>query len=375
MMKKVLIRQFLSQSHSWAKIGQGVGRSLIKSGYSVDLFPTDGMKYLPDDLKKNVIGYWDEKSRILNGNMPVNDYDVAFSYTAPHNWSNYTSGAKKKLVVWCWEWAGKSSLPIGFAKNHSFVDYIMPPSQFAKEVFLDSGVPAKKMVVIPHAIDDIFFEETRPPIKLKTNKRVKLVAAFGQIHLRKNIPAMLTAYGKAFTNSDDICFVIKATDKKPEAAFEVSFRDILKDFKFRFPNHAEILVLTDFVPEMDSLYRACDIHFSMTHTESFGIPFWEAASLGLVNVMPRYGGMLDFFNDNNSLMVEGKMTNAPPTALYWQQRSGLQWFDPSIDDAVEKLRYAYENVDMLKAKFDCRAQIKERYNWDRITSDIMALTK
>ena len=85
--------------------------------------------------------------------------------------------------------------------------------------------------------------------------------------------------------------------------------------------------------------------------------------------------MLDYFDDNNSLLIDGKVGFAPAQAIYWQQKNGTTWFNPSIDDAVSKLRYAYENIDMLKLKFNRQEEIKQKYSWNNITSQILDLAK
>ncbi len=185
---KILIRQFLGKNHSWSVFGWGIANALIQQGHDVDIFSTDGIKHLPNNLKANLIGYTDEnKNTIVSGKWPDEEYDAQISYTAMKNWPHYLSNGKKNRIgVWCYEWAGKNSLPTGFAKHYRSCDVICPPSNFAKEVFVSSGVPKDMIRVVPHGIDEQLYKQTSI-IQLPTNKRFKILANIAQMHLRKNI--------------------------------------------------------------------------------------------------------------------------------------------------------------------------------------------
>ena len=57
---KILWNGFASRNHSWSLVAQNICRSLIKFGHQVDIFSTNGIKYFPQDLKNNLIGYTEE---------------------------------------------------------------------------------------------------------------------------------------------------------------------------------------------------------------------------------------------------------------------------------------------------------------------------
>lgn len=370
----ILLQQFLGLNHSWSFVSQNISRTLIKLGHNVELFSTNGLKHLPEDLLKNIIGFVDEKGKV-NGRLPNKEYDCQISYTAPRNFQNYLShGSKNRFAIWCYEFAGKNSLPTGFAKNHKFCDKLLPPSNFAKQVFLDSGIPEEKMIVIPHGVDANFSDNTRGKYNLKTKKRFKILVNITQIHIRKNLKGTLAAYGKAFTKKDDVCLVLKISDKKPTQSFELSFFDILKEFKMNFKNHGEIEIINEFITDIDMLYRSCDAVFSLSHSESFNFVALEAAASKKINIVSNYGGHLDFLNNENSLLVDGKEIYADPKALYWESKIGTTYFNPDINDAVDKLRFAYDNTVALTEKFS-NNNIIEKYSWDVVVKNILDLIK
>ena len=374
---KILMRQFLSCNHSWKIIGQSIARELISLGHNVDLFSTDGFDGVPDDLKPYVIGYSDDKSNKIYGRIPDGNYDTAICYTAMKNFQAYMPETiKNKFGIWCFEYAGRNALPLGFAKCYKFVDKLLPPSNFAKQVFLDSGVPNDAMTVVPHGIDFNLIDIAEP-YKLKTKKSTKiLVHPLGQIHRRKNIPGMLDMYGKAFTKSDDVCLVLKIQDRPPKQPFELSFSDLYKNFTEKYKNHAEVEIIKEYIPNIFSIFKSCDIVFSASNCEAFGIPALEALSLGKINIAPKYGGFIDFLNDDNALLIDGKIVPAPPNYLYWTSKIGTEMFAPNIDHGVEQLRFAVKNKNQLLEKYKSNIDVvREKYTWNNIVNQILGLCK
>ena len=88
------------------------------------------------------------------------------------------------------------------------VDEVWVPTSFVKGGFVQSGVPAERVQVIPLGIDPDLFSPSGPALPLPTSKKFKFLFVGGTIH-RKGIDVLLRAYGRAFYRSDDVCLVIK----------------------------------------------------------------------------------------------------------------------------------------------------------------------
>lgn len=373
---KVLIKQFLGKNHSWSVTGWGIAQGLIDLGHDVNLFSTDGIENLPKSLNSNLIGYVEENKFQVTGKLPDRDYDCQISYTAMRNFPNYLSnGSKNRFGIWTYEWAGKNILPNGFAKNYIYCDYILAPSIFSKQIFLDSGIPEDRIKVIPHGINSANYNKTNI-IKFPTNKKFKILSVITQNHIRKNIPGMLEAYGKAFSNKDDVCLIIKGKGKQVKQSFDISLDECLNKFKKQYPNHAEIKIYSDFIEDMSFLYRSADCLYALSHCEGFFFPALEALASGKLVIAPNWGGQLDFLNESNSLLVNGKETRANPKSMYWEHNNNAIWFEPNIDDAVNKLQFAYKNYENLNQKNELQKQyIHTEYDWANITNKIIGLCK
>jgi glycosyltransferase involved in cell wall biosynthesis len=372
---KILIKQFLGQLHSWSNVGWNLSEALLNLNNKVDLFPTDGIKHLPPSLNKNVIGYLKELNlNEIIGNIPNNNYDIALSYTAMPNFANYLSHGKNKFAIWAYEFFGKNILPTGFAKNHIYCDYIFPPSQFAKQIFLDSNIPEEKLIVLPHGINKNQYSQNT---KLNlSNKKYKILINLAQNHTRKNIPGMLEAYGKAFNNKDDVCLIIKGKHKKVTSLFEVSLNDTLSLFYKKFPNHAEVKLYSDYIEDISILYRSVDTTFNLSRAECFHFPSLESIASGKLVIAPNWGGQLDFLNLNNSIIISGKETRVDPKNMYWEQKNNAIWFEPNIDEAAEKLKFAFSNFEKINSQIEKdREIILDNYSWYNIAQKLLEFKK
>lgn len=357
---KVCLQQFLGKNHSWSIVGQNIARSLLKQGHEVHLNSTNGYEHFPKDLVSNV-------------NLKLDkDYDMQISYTAMKNFPHYLShGDKNRFGIWNYE---TTVLPYGFSKYYQYTDLMMPSSNFSKKIFADSNIPESHMVVIPHGADlDAFKTNVKYPVK--TKKKFKILANIAQPHIRKNIPGLLEVYGKAFTKKDDVCLIAKVSIKKEvEMQFDVDFNMLLKSFKRKYPNHAEIEIITEFIPNIAELYNSCDAVFSMTHAECFWLPGIEGMAAGKLVIAPNYGGQLDFMSGDNSLLIPGKTICSPKNMQYWTTSPFAAMFEPDINAAVTLLQQANTDYSSLMQKFSPEMKkAVDVYSWDNVAVKITEL--
>jgi glycosyltransferase involved in cell wall biosynthesis len=339
------------------------------------MFSTNGNKLFPQDLAPNLIGYEDNGKTV--GKKPSDIYDMQLSFTALKNFPLYLKhGIKNRFGLWCFEFEGKNTLPDGFAKNYKFCDKLIAPSEHAKQVFVDSMIPANHIEIIPYGVDNDFIQGT-DTYQLKTNKKFKVLCNIAQPHLRKNIPGILDAWGKAFTKKDDVVLVLKiAKINKINQPFEVNVNNIFAAFEKKYPDHAEILKISDFLPSMAPLYRACNALLSLSHAESFLMPALEALASKKILIVSNHGGQTDFCKTTNSLLVNGKLIKANPNMLYWQSKNNAFVFDPNTDHAAEQLQIAFRKENELLNSFDKSFnEIRYNYTWDKVTNKLLELVR
>jgi glycosyltransferase involved in cell wall biosynthesis len=360
---RIKIQQFLFyRPHSWADVGKFIGREFLRFNHDVEFISTDGFNkaYVPKFAEPYV------KAK------PNGEYDLQLSYTAMQNFPYYlVNGKTNRFGIYNYD---GSILPNHWVKYHQFVDKLLPSSEYAKRVFLDAKVPESKIEVVPHGVDVTDFNVE--PYKFKTKKTIKILNVCGQVHRRKNLPGILEAYGKAFTKKDDVCLILKVIDKKPEFKFEVLFKDIYNKWRSDNKNGPDVEIITQYVDSIESLFVACDIHFSLSNIECFHIPSLQSMAAGKLTIQSNYGGHVDFMNVNNSLLVDGVVERCPTSYQYWTPSSRAILFAPNKNDAAEKLRYAVNNYDSLMEKFvpEMKKTV-DRYTWANVANKILSMAK
>lgn len=342
------------------------------------MFSTNGNTHFPIDLLPNLKGYVEENmpmtpenyQSLVNSKLDSN-YDVQLSYTAMKNFGSYFQrGSKNRFGIWNYE---TTILPSSFAKYYKYVDKMLPSSEFSKKIFTDNGIPESAQVVIPHGVNLAQFKNTNK-YDTKSNKKYKILANIAQPHLRKNIPGLLKAWGLAFTNKDDVSLIIKISKRGANGQGDVNFDSILKDFKSKFKNHAEIKIIDYFIDDMVPLYNACDAVMTMTHAENYYLPGIESFAAGKITIAPRYGGQLDYMNDNNSILIDGKVIKADYAMQYWEPSPYASVFDPSATQCAEKLQDLIKNYECYQKKFlpGMKEKLKE-HNWSNVADSILNL--
>lgn len=293
---KIRFHTMAGSMHSWPFSIQAIARAMKKiGGHEIHIKSTNDLEYFPDDLKdlllpgyhgtffknpedqteKSPADYWDgQKIITVNPNNPLpeipdnNLYDLEFSYTVfLQHPRRYMPQSRARANIWNFE---SSILPPGWNYYHQPVDYILPSSQFSYDIFANNGIPKDKMLVVPHGVDADRFNPNIPPYQLKTKKKIKFLHN-AIPHHRKLHERVIKAYLDTFTGDDDVCLVMKTKflTPDPKKPFEVDVRQLLTEaFKGR-ENPPEIEIVNSFVPNIGSLYTACDAVVSMSSTEGF----------------------------------------------------------------------------------------------------------
>lgn len=262
----------------------------------------------------------------------------------PPDWSRPASG--KLAVMQPWEFG---SLPKSWVEAARKVDAFWVPSNYVRQVYLDSGVPAEKVHVLPNGIDPKVFSPDAKPLKLATKKSFKFLFVGGTIY-RKGPDVLLKAYVESFTAKDDVCLVIKDFGGGSVYAgqtLEQQIREIQ-----RHANAPEILYLNQDLPphELPGLYTACDCLAHPYRGEGFGLPVLEAMACGLPVIVSAGGATDDFVPDEAGYKIPAKRQ------VFGREISGMPlvgdgWLlEPDANAVKCLLRRAFANRDEARAK-------------------------
>jgi glycosyltransferase involved in cell wall biosynthesis/cytochrome c-type biogenesis protein CcmH/NrfG len=356
-----------TELHSLALVNQALCRRLLTRGVDLNLSVTEfqGPFRIPRlPLPPELAGRVQARPRA----------DVHVRHSWPPRFDRPASG--KLVIMQPWEFG---SLPAAWLEPlQKQVDEVWVPSSFVRDTFVASGVPAGKVFVIPNGINPEEFRPGLPPFPLKTTKRWKFLFVGGTLW-RKGIDVLLTAYGRAFMATDDVCLVIKDMGKgsfyKDQTAEEMIAR-------FRAtPRTPEIEYLDGALSaeEQAGLYAACDCLVHPYRGEGFGMPIAEAMACGLPVIVTNAGAALDFCSEERAYLLPCRITPLP------EKRVGdLETVDspfvaePDSDALAALLRHVFNHPDQARARgAAARAYVTAQLTWahaaDRVVQRLLAL--
>jgi glycosyltransferase involved in cell wall biosynthesis len=385
----------LGTQHSWAFTQQALIRAMDNiGGHEIHLKSTNNLEYFPQDLKHLLLpgyhgalfqgeaqyidGQGDEATipkdkpapEIEDENRP---YDLELAYTILYQGPRrFFHDSKCRAVIWNFE---SSILPPGWNLYHRALNYILPSSQYSFDIFANSGIPKNKMVVVPHGVDTNVFNPNITPFKLKTKKKIKFLHN-AIPHHRKLHERVIRGYVETFSGKDDVCLVLKTKFLIPpkDRPFEANVKAIIESVLKGVKNPPEIEVVSTFIPNIGSLYTACDVVVSMSACEGYNLTLNEALACGSLVIAPRHGGQLEFLNDNNSLLVDTKEMKAPQSMQYWGYMKNAVVGDPSTNHFKELLYKTYKNLDEEKERVkEAAKETVEKFSWERAAQIILDL--
>ena len=359
---KIRTKAMLGTHHSWAVTIRSLMAQYISMGHDVYMNSINGYDHFPDE--------WSEYSK-----RECRNPDIDITYTLPRNFKlRFREHSGLKLAIYNYE---TSILPKIWVPEISHIDYALPSSNFSKEVFVNSGWPEEKCIVVPHGINLSDFEDKSKVDNLKTRKKFKFLNV-SIPHYRKNIDVLIDAYYSAFTDKDDVCLLLKTTLAKPKYKFECDVvKEILKvqkSKKHRGKPLPQVEVVQHKYDSMIPLYNSCDCLVSATSAEGFGLPLLEALAANMVVIAPRCTGHLDFLNDSNSLLAEVKEIKADERYQYWRVSKGATTYLPDVESLAHNMKMVYNNYKDLKIRFDeGRIKTINEFSWEAAARQILGL--
>ncbi len=358
-MYNVRINTMLGTNHSWAVVMRNIAKSMAKLDCNLFMKTTNGMSNIDPDLYK-----FFHKS-------PKN-IDLDICYTLPRNFGRrFLKDSRLKASIYNYE---TDIMPSDWLANSKYLDYVLPSSNFSKNIFLENGWPEEKCVVIPHGINLEDFEDKRE-FKFSTKKSFKFLNV-SIPHYRKNIDLLITSYYDAFSDDDDVCLILKTKVKKPRFSFECDVNRMILDCQKRFYGKKlpQLEVVTKNVESMVPIYNSSNALVSATSSEGFGLPMLEAIAAKKIVIAPNSTGHTDFLNNKNSILYKSSKISAPKSYQYWRSSPDAKTYMPCKDELSQSMIDAYRDYNGYINKFEKgMRETVENYTWDCAVKKIMGL--
>jgi glycosyltransferase involved in cell wall biosynthesis/predicted SAM-dependent methyltransferase/Tfp pilus assembly protein PilF len=259
-------------------------------------------------------------------------------------------------------------LPAGWVEACAAFDEIWVPSRFNLESFARAGVPAGRLQVVPVGIDASRYDPARvEPLDLPGRRGFTFLSVFDWSR-RKGWDVLLEAYGRAFRASDDVCLVLRTSDRRARPGALASAVSAAFE-RLGIPAGARpaVLLLEEPLPEddMPRLYRAADAFVLPTRGEGWGLPLMEAMAAGLPVIATRWGAHLDFLTDDTGFLIDVEAVvpvDPDQTGRSPYYGADHRWAQPSVDHTAALMRQVYERPEAAR-QVGGRAREAIRTSW------------
>lgn len=236
-------------------------------------------------------------------------------------------------------------IPQSWVDNcNNYCERVIVPCEQQRQAFIDSGVKVD-VKSIPLGLTPSLFPE-----RDYIDDDNFVFGTMGTLTYRKGTDLLVKAYKKLFPR-----------DKYPNVYLSIKTLSTAGVLKLWFMSEEDltdnriILNVESFSPEelVKNFFHTLDCFVFPTRGEGFGLPPLEAMMTGLPVIGTGFSGMSEFMVEGVSLPLDYKLEDMPrgdwrgyPPEL---QAEGQQWAEPNFDDLCDKMKYAYDNRDKMKA--------------------------
>lgn len=287
--------------------------------------------------------------------------DIEVRQQWPPDFEVPPSGRFATIVPWEF-----GSIPTQWlVKIRSRVDELWVPSEYVRRMYVDSGVDADAVRVIPNGVDLDTFRPGSVPDAQPDHVRFLYVGGF---NARKGPDLLLHALGLAFAGRDDITLVMKtstgggAYGGPHELVRERAASDLLPRLE---------LIEDDLdTEELARLYQSCQVFVLPYRGEGFAMPVLEAMACGLPVIVTAGGPTDEYCPPEAGWRIRSVHKDVPPEELEDLEMVHQPWMlEPDLDHLVALLETAASATPAeLAAKGRAGRVAAEKYSWDAIAA-------
>ena len=348
---KIAVEGNLAQNGSYGIVNLNLARALVRRGHKVSLIGFD-------ILKKPLMELIQDREGLEIGD-PGERQDVRIRQIWPPIWTKLHS-SEKLIVIQPWEFG---SIPIKWLEGIECVDAIWVPSEYCKRGYIQSGVSADKVWVVPNGCD------VPPTIVRPTENNdeiTRLVYVGGTIG-RKGIDVLVRAMGML---NDISLRKIELTIKESGGDSFYRGQSVLGAALKENPRVSpRVNLVTTYLERADllGLIRDADYFVQPYRAEGFAIPVLEAMAIGTPVIHTKGGATNEFLREEESIMIPSKLTvGEPPLAGDLLLADRQYWLEPSAEELAGILGRITDKSDSPAGITEMAKKRASEYTWDRV---------
>ena len=176
-------------------------------------------------------------------------------------------------------------------KELSYIDYLLAPSRFVAESYINNGFPKEKIKIIPYGVEQKSFKILNP---MKSDKEASLIKVVcvgqvlprkGQYHLAKSLSSIETLTGKTISLE-----LVGIADTQ----YLHAIQKVNKHITYTGPlSHSDVLLKM----------QSADVTVLNSLEDGFGMVALESISVGTPVVVSKFAGVSELLKDSKAAIV------------------------------------------------------------------------
>jgi glycosyltransferase involved in cell wall biosynthesis len=268
-----------------------------------------------------------------------------------------------------------------YAGKLNLCNEIFIASEYGKQVLLNSNIHVP-IFVMPLGVDPSRYNNSVGIMDFGQAMRpFKFLSVFRWSY-RKGFDLLLRAYLEEFSKNDDVSLLM--VSRAVECPEDIGVNRILEDFNNikSSVNKTEeelphIALYTKPIKEsmMPKVYNSCNAFVLISRGEGFGLPYCEAASIGLPVIGTNVTAQTDYLKPDNSFLIEpegyvtaninGELSRMAKLCRFYEGQIFPNFHSKSMQQIKETMRYVYENYgEAQKRAKKLQSLILNNYTWD-----------
>ena len=310
-------------------------------------------------------------------------FDMSFQIQLPNEWNPFI--ASKNIGITAA--VETTSCNPEWVNNCNNMDLVITPSEFTKQVLVNTGLEENKVSVVHETYPEIFDNTGLNANSLKnfldnldTKKNFLIVGQITGLNTksdRKNLFNTLKAFISAYKDDKEVGLILKTNSGRNTKIDKYKTINIIKSIindvgKKEFPRiHFLHGNLTE--SELYELYTNEKVNYfiSASRGEGFGLPLIESARLGLPVIATNWSGHLDFLKLGNFIRLNYDLVEIDDSRVDNKIFiKGTKWAEVPQGHLRLVLKKAF--LDYGKKKKNAKelaVKIKENFNFDKIKKD------
>ncbi|MEM4736734.1 MAG: glycosyltransferase, partial [Nitrososphaeria archaeon] len=251
------------------------------------------------------------------------------------------------------------SIPSYWVSSCNQMDEIWVPSKFNLETFGNAGVAKDKLYVIPHGFDPKrYAPDTTRPLNFGSKSKFTFLSVFEWTY-RKGWDVLIRAFIEEFAPHENVRLLIRTymgggVIGPQTESVSTQFKNYIRDLGFNHNNIPTIEFIDTTIPDqlMPNLYKTADVFVLPTRGEGWGIPFTESMLMEVPVIGTKWGGQLEFMNEDNAYLIE--VDKIVPVSESQVKDSpfykGHKWAEPSVEHLRKLMRRVFKDPEEAKEK-------------------------